>query len=72
MATLLIEHPVTDFDVWRTAFGRFAERRRSGGVQSERIYQPVGDAFHPTTTMTATSALAGGENDAEVTVAPVP
>ena len=41
MVTLLIEHPITDFDTWCTAFGRFAERRRSGGVQAERVYQPV-------------------------------
>lgn len=43
MVTLLIEHPITDFDMWRTAFGRLAERRRSGGVQTERVYQPVDD-----------------------------
>ena len=43
MATLLIEHPVTDFAVWCSAFNRFAERRRTGGVRAERIYQPVDD-----------------------------
>jgi uncharacterized protein YndB with AHSA1/START domain len=43
MVTLLIEHPITDYGTWSTAFGRFADRRRAGGVQAERIYQPVDD-----------------------------
>ena len=43
MATLHIEHPVTDLAVWRTAFDRFAGRRREGGVCGERVQQPVDD-----------------------------
>jgi hypothetical protein len=43
MATLLIEHSISDFETWQQAFGRFAERRRQGGVVHERIMQPVGD-----------------------------
>jgi len=43
MATLHIEHPITDLAVWRAAFDRFAERRRQGGVSAERIQQPVDD-----------------------------
>jgi hypothetical protein len=43
MTTLHIEHPITDFDTWHAAFGRFAERRRAGGVRGERILQPVDD-----------------------------
>ena len=43
MATLHIEHPVTDLAVWRAAFDRFAERRREGGVSAERIQRPVDD-----------------------------
>ena len=43
MPTLLIEHPITDFGTWHTAFGRFAERRKQGGVLHERIMQPVDD-----------------------------
>jgi hypothetical protein len=43
MATLHIEHPVTDLTVWRAAFDRFAERRRQCGVSAERIQQPVDD-----------------------------
>lgn len=43
MPTLQIEHPVTDLAVWQTAFDRFAERRRQGGVSAELIRQPVDD-----------------------------
>jgi len=44
MSTLLIEHSISDFDTWREAFGRFAARRKEGGVLRERIMQPVDDA----------------------------
>jgi hypothetical protein len=30
--TLHIEHPVTDFDTWRSAFDRFADKRSASGV----------------------------------------
>jgi len=43
MATLHIEHPVTDFDTWKAAFDRFAERRERAGVRGCRILRPVGD-----------------------------
>jgi len=43
MPTLLIEHPISDFTVWRDAFGRFAGRRVEAGVIRERIMQPVDD-----------------------------
>jgi hypothetical protein len=51
MTTLLIEHPITDFATWRAAFGRFAERRRAGGVQAEHVYQPVDDPHHVVITL---------------------
>lgn len=41
MATLHIEHPVTDFAAWRAAFDRFAEAREKSGVRSHRILRPV-------------------------------
>jgi hypothetical protein len=44
MATLHIEHPITDLNMWLTAFGKFAEARQKGGVRAHRIYQPVDDA----------------------------
>jgi hypothetical protein len=43
MATLLIEHSISDFDTWHEAFTRFAGQRAEGGVVSERIMQPVDD-----------------------------
>jgi hypothetical protein len=43
MATLHIEHPVTDFSSWNTAFARFADARRQAGVRHQRIHRPVDD-----------------------------
>jgi hypothetical protein len=43
MATLHIEHAITDLAVWLGAFGRFEEARRKAGVRAERIFQPAGD-----------------------------
>jgi hypothetical protein len=41
--TLHIEHAITDFDTWNSAFERFAEFRRQSGVREQRIQQPVDD-----------------------------
>ena len=46
MPTLLIEHAISDFDVWHDAFMRFAVRRTEAGVVSERIMQPVDDPHY--------------------------
>jgi hypothetical protein len=43
VATLHIEHAVTDFETWNTAFGRFADARRQSGVRQQRVQRPVGD-----------------------------
>lgn len=43
MPTLRIEHPITDFDVWRAAFDRFADARAAAGVGAHRIDRPVDD-----------------------------
>lgn len=43
MNTLHIEHPITDFDVWSAAFGRFADIRRAAGVRGERVFRPADD-----------------------------
>jgi hypothetical protein len=43
MATLHIEHPITDFGTWRAAFDRFERARADGGVLAARIYRPVDD-----------------------------
>ena len=43
MTTLHIEHPITDFATWRSAYDRFTERRRQAGVTAERVARPVDD-----------------------------
>lgn len=43
MPTLHIEHAITDFDVWATAFASFDHARRTAGVRDERVHQPVDD-----------------------------
>jgi hypothetical protein len=43
MATLHIEHPVTDFGAWQAAFDRFAQVREESGVRGHRILRPVDD-----------------------------
>ena len=43
MATLHIEHPVTDFGTWQAAFDRFARVREESGVRGHRILRPVDD-----------------------------
>jgi hypothetical protein len=46
MATLHIEHPITDFGTWKAAFDRFAELRERSGVRGHRIQRPVDDAHY--------------------------
>lgn len=46
MATLHIEHPITDLQTWIGAFNGFADARRKAGVRAERVYHPVGDSNH--------------------------
>ncbi len=41
MATLHIQHPITDFDTWASAFNRFGDARRNAGVRAHRIQRPV-------------------------------
>lgn len=43
MATLQIEHAVTDFSTWADAFGRFAEIRVQAGVRADRVRRPIDD-----------------------------
>ena len=43
MATLQIEHAVTDFPTWADAFGRFAEIRVQAGVKADRVRRPIDD-----------------------------
>lgn len=43
MATLHIEHAISDLDTWLSAFQQFAEARRGAGVTAQRIHQPIDD-----------------------------
>jgi hypothetical protein len=43
MPVLHIEHPITNFDTWLSAFDRFTEARETAGVVAHRIYRPVDD-----------------------------
>jgi hypothetical protein len=43
MATLRIEHPISDFATWKGAFDRFAGIRQQAGVRRHRIFRPVDD-----------------------------
>ena len=47
MATLHIEHPVTDFGTWQAAFDRFGQvRQECGRVCGPRSLHPVDDAHY--------------------------
>jgi hypothetical protein len=41
--TLHIEHAVTDFATWNTAFRKFADQRQRSGVRHQRVQRPVND-----------------------------
>lgn len=43
MATLHIEHPISDLQTWLGAFNKFEEARHKAGVRSQRVHQPVDD-----------------------------
>ena len=43
VTTLHIEHAISDFDQWLTAFHRFTDARTQAGVRAHRIQRPVDD-----------------------------
>lgn len=43
MVTLRIEHPISDFAVWKAAFDRDPANRKASGVRQYAISQPVDD-----------------------------
>jgi hypothetical protein len=43
MATLHIEHPISDLQTLLGAFNKFEEARKKAGVRSQRVHQPVDD-----------------------------
>jgi hypothetical protein len=51
MATLHIEHPITDYGTWRMAFDRLADARRNAGVVDGRVSRPVDDANYIVVTL---------------------
>jgi hypothetical protein len=46
MVTLHIEHPITDYGVWKSAFDRFDDTRRQSGVTHHRVHRPVDDSAY--------------------------
>lgn len=46
MNTLRIEHPITDYAVWKQAFDRFAGLRQEAGVRGHHVRRPVDDPHH--------------------------
>lgn len=43
MTTLHIEHAITDYGVWKSAFDRFEELRLQSGVKHHRVLRPADD-----------------------------
>jgi hypothetical protein len=41
MTTLHIQHAITDFGTWESAFNRFADARGRAGVRAQRVQRPV-------------------------------
>lgn len=46
MATLHIEHAITDIATWLGAFARFDRARHEAGVRAERVFQPADDEHY--------------------------
>jgi hypothetical protein len=46
MATLHIEHPITDFTTWKGAFDRMSSLRDQAHVRGHRVQRPVGDQHY--------------------------
>lgn len=61
MATLHIEHPISDLDTWLGAFNNFAEARRNAGVRAQQVRQPVGDANYIVVDLEFDDADAAGQ-----------
>jgi hypothetical protein len=43
MPTLQVEHPISDFELWKKAFEADPVRRRDSGVRRYRVLRPVDD-----------------------------
>ena len=51
MATLHIEHAITDYQTWRAAFDRLADACRNAGVVGGRVARPVDDPDYVVVTL---------------------
>ena len=43
MPLVQLEHPIRDFETWKTAFDRDPIHREASGVRRYEIYRPIGD-----------------------------
>ena len=43
MTTLIVEHPVADYDAWRPVFDEHGVSRKEHGCTDERVYRAVDD-----------------------------
>jgi hypothetical protein len=43
VATLQVEHAISDFEVWKKAFEADPVRRKESGVRRYRVFRPVDD-----------------------------
>ncbi len=43
MATLHIEHPISDLETWLEAFNKFRDARQNAGVRAHRVHHPADD-----------------------------
>ena len=46
MPILQIEHAISDFDVWKSAFDADPVRRQEGGVRRYRVLRPLDDPHY--------------------------
>ena len=46
MPVLHIEHRISDYALWRTAFDSFEQHRADAGVRAARVQRPVDDPNH--------------------------
>ena len=43
MTTILIKHPVEDYDIWKGEFDAFHDYRKASGETCFQIYRPIDD-----------------------------
>lgn len=43
MTILHIEHPISDYEIWRAAFDDAEPLRKGAGVRDQRVFRPIDD-----------------------------